>query len=181
MSVFFIGDTHYNHNNIHEKFRTQFSSSEEHDEIIHENILSVSGKRYALWLLGDICFKQDSFPKIKEYTERFQQVHIVLGNHDHKLLANYATEHGAYVHGLVQKYNMWISHCPIHPQEMYRAKMNLSGHLHTNYVGKVYTEGTLGLHIPDPRYLCVSCEQVGYKPISLDGIRDIAHERGIDL
>ena len=44
MGVFFIGDTHLGHTNAI-KWRTNFSTPEEHDETIFNNIMNVSGKR----------------------------------------------------------------------------------------------------------------------------------------
>lgn len=177
--TFFIADLHYGHNNISEKFRTEFATDEEHNQIIHDNILSVANKRNDIYILGDIVFKTDYFPLIREYIEHFRNVHLVLGNHDHKSFAAYAIKHGAKVHGFLAKFNYWLSHCPIHPQEMYRAQANIHGHLHTTKVMKPFHPAYDVKQDIDPRYLCVSCEQVGYKPISLARIREIINSKGL--
>ena len=52
----------------------------------------------------------------------------------------------------------WLSHSPIHDSEL-RGKFNIYGHTHFKYVD-------------DPRYRCVSMEQIDYKLISLDKIRN---------
>lgn len=157
--IYFIGDTHFGHNGISEKFRTGFSSDEEHHGTIHENILQCSGKRNVLFLLGDITFKVDQFPKIKQYSDSFQAVHMILGNHDHHSLPKFCVDNGVHVHGFLKKYGMWLSHCPIHPQELYRGN-NIHGHVHSNTV-------------PDQRYFNVSCENIEYKPITLQEIREV--------
>lgn len=157
--IYFISDTHYGHNGISDKFRTHFNSDEEHNETIHENILSVSGKRNDLWLLGDIAFKPEHFRKLREYALSFRNVNVVLGNHDHPDLVPFCSDNGIKVYGLEKRWGVWLSHCPIHPDEMYRCTLNIHGHLH----GKV---------IPDDRYFNVSCERVEYKPITLQEIRD---------
>lgn len=174
--TYFIADLHYGHNGIHEKFRTNFQSEEDHDKTIHENILSVSSKRNDLWILGDIVFKTDKFHMIGEYASRFRNVHLVLGNHDHKAFAKYASDNNMHVYGLTKKFGFWLSHCPIHPQEMYRANGNIHGHLHSSKVMKTFHPAYDVRQEVDPKYVCVSCEHVNNKPITLMEIRRIFGE-----
>ena len=51
----------------------------------------------------------------------------------------------------------WLSHAPIHPEEL-RDRINIHGHVHYK-------------NIDDARYFNVSCENIGFKPISLENIR----------
>lgn len=126
--------------------------------------MDCSGKRNSLYLLGDIVLSDKHFRKIGEYSRNFGAVHIVLGNHDHPQLPQLCQNLGVKVHGFVKKWGYWLSHCPIHPQELYRGK-NIHGHVHTNTI--------LGLGgLPDKDYFNVSCENVGYKPISLQEVRE---------
>lgn len=157
---YLIGDTHYGHGDISQKFRKQFSSDEDHDNTIHENIMCVSGKRNNLYLLGDVFFKQSTFFRLDEYAKYFNTVRIMLGNHDHKQLPTYASQFdNVSCHGVIKRWGYWLSHAPIHPQELYRG-YSIHGHVHRNTV-------------PDSRYLNVSCEGVGYKPISLEEVREV--------
>lgn len=167
---YLLADTHFGHNDISKKFRTEFNSDEEHNETIHNNILSCAGKRNHLWLLGDIAFGQEQFRKLWEYSLEFQSVNVVLGNHDHKDLTEFCVQHGINVYGFVKKWGYWLSHCPIHPQELYRGK-NIHGHVHTNTVGR-YRDDDGTDWDSDPGYFNVSCENVGYKPISLQEIKE---------
>ena len=158
-AVYFIGDCHFGHNGISNKFRKEFSSDEEHNEVIHQNILSVRGGNNQLWLLGDIFFKQSEFWRLGEYAKAFQNVHITLGNHCHPQTFIEARKYkNVKIWGIVKKYGLWISHAPIHECELYRGKC-LHGHTHSKSVGH-------------PDYVCVSCEQVGYTPISLEGVME---------
>lgn len=160
----FIGDTHYGHNGISQKFRTHFSSDEEHNETIHSNIMDVSSKRDSLFILGDIMFKVDQLVRIDEYAKHFEKVFLCLGNHDTASLFRYASQFdNVYAFGIIKKYKYWLSHAPIHPQELYDC-MNIHGHVHSNT-------------IPDPRYYNVSCENVNYKPVSLTHIREVFEDR----
>lgn len=163
--IYLIGDTHYGHTRINEKFRQQFSSEEDHNETIHQNIMACAGKTNHLWLLGDVVLSEKHFYKLCQYTLYFDTVNITLGNHDHKELAPYCVQHGIKVHGIVKKWGFWVSHAPIHPQELYRG-LCIHGHTHEN-------------NVPDDHYFSVSCENVGYKPIKLQDIKDVFRSRGV--
>ncbi len=160
--IYLIADTHFGHNGISKKFRQEFSSDQSHNDVIHNNIMAVSGKRNHLWLLGDICFKEQYFRNLWEYTLYFDSVHVVLGNHEHKSLPDYCVQHDIRLHGVLKKWGFWLSHAPIHPQELYRGK-NIHGHVHRNTV-------------PDPNYFNVSCENIGYRPIALQEVRERMEE-----
>lgn len=157
--VYVIGDMHFGHNNIL-KFRKEFETVEEHDETIHNNILAVASKKNSLWLLGDCCFKPTHVWRLEEYANKFGTVNITLGNHDHpevyRVLVKYQN---VKIHGLAKKYGLWFSHAPVHPQELYRCK-SVHGHVHSTTV-------------PDTEnYFNASCENIGYKPINLQEIKE---------
>jgi calcineurin-like phosphoesterase family protein len=179
---YFIGDTHFGHSNIHMKFRPEFNSVEEHNETIHQNILNTGNKCDCLWLLGDIFFKEVDFYRLSAYAKKFNQVYYVLGNHDSKSAWRYAAQHkNISILGVEQRWGLWISHVPIPEYELYRGN-SVHGHMHSKNVGHAQewdNEGRYALlpeeqyFVEDTRYFCTSCEQVGYKPISLDQIKEI--------
>jgi hypothetical protein len=72
---------------------------------------------------------------------------------------------GIKIHGLTTYKDAWLSHCPIHPQEMRKKNLNVCGHLHLNNVMHIDQEGNLDL-----RYFNVSCENIDYTPISYNQI-----------
>jgi calcineurin-like phosphoesterase family protein len=164
-NVYFIGDTHWGHKNIC-NFRTQFSSVEEHDEVILDNILSTVGKRDTLWLLGDCFFTEDSLDNLREINKHVRTTHLVLGNHDSDSGVRQNNLRTVLSEGLVSKVGalfkykgFWLSHAPIHDQEL-RGHMNIHGHTHDEV-------------IPDDRYVGVSCERVGYVPVSFSRIKEM--------
>ncbi len=161
----FIGDLHIGHRDIHEKFRTLFNSVNHHDEFIMENIISAGGRRNDLYILGDVILDEGMFDKLLLIKKAYRHLKVCLGNHDNRGLAEFCIKNDIEVFGLMKRFGFWLSHCPIHPQEMYRARGNIHGHLHSSI-------------IPDDRYFGVSCEQVDYKPISLEQIRDEFDKRG---
>ena len=80
-------------------------------------------------------------------------IRLITGNHDD--INSYPSS--ILERGLVKKYGFWLSHAPIHPDEL-RGFKNIYGHTHKNI-------------IPDNRYINVCCENVGYTPISLEEIK----------
>jgi calcineurin-like phosphoesterase family protein len=175
MSHYFIADMHFGHNGIHEKFRTQFTSQEEHNGIIHNNILSCGGSNNVLWLLGDTFFKASEFWRLDKYAKAFQKVNIVMGNHCAHSLPRYALQFkNVNVFGVVQKFGLWLTHVPIPDYELYRGNC-IHGHLHDKQVSDDIEDrkGNIVTSLADQRYFCVSCENIGYKPISLGDIKAI--------
>lgn len=157
-------DLHLGHNNIC-KYRTNFSSAEEHHETLFENLATELRKQDTLYLLGDIAFT-------KEWLERISNIKcahkiLICGNHD--------LERGIHMRDLVETYdavysmwskrNYWFSHCPIHPQEMRSRKGNIHGHLHGNMVWKDW-EKQLDTDEVDPLYFNACVEHTDWKPIT---------------
>lgn len=175
MSNYFIADMHFGHNGIHEKFRTQFTSQEDHDNTIHHNILSCGGSNNVLWLLGDTFFKASEFWRLAEYAKAYQKVNIVMGNHCARSLPRYALGFkNVNVFGVVQKFGLWLTHIPVPGYELNRGNC-IHGHLHNKQVSDDIEDrkGNIVTSLIDQRYFCVSCENIGYKPISLGAIKTI--------
>jgi calcineurin-like phosphoesterase family protein len=61
------------------------------------------------------------------------------------------------VAGIIKYKGFWLSHAPIHPEEL-RGKPNIHGHVHTNTLN-------------DSRYFNASLENIGYKPVSIEEVR----------
>lgn len=169
----FIADTHFGHNGISDKFREQFSSDEEHNNYIHNNILEEGNRQKTLWILGDSFFKTREFWRLEEYRLKYQQVNIVLGNHCHSGLPRYALQFkNVNVFGVLKKFGLWLTHVPIPDYELYRGNC-IHGHLHSKQVSDDIEDrkGNIVTSLIDQRYFCVSCENIGYKPISLSEIK----------
>lgn len=126
MEVLICSDLHIGHKLASQK--RGFYSVEEHDEFILDTLNDSCGKRTILWVLGDVAMTLDGLRSLKSIQGRKI---LVKGNHDEYKLSEYI---GIFenVHGIVKYKNMWMSHCPIHPQEMYRCKANIHGHIHKN-------------------------------------------------
>ncbi|MGX9522589.1 hypothetical protein ACWX0P_27895 [Vibrio mediterranei] len=140
------------HSNV-VKFRTQFSSSEEHHENIYDNLAFAVGKRDSIYLLGDVAFTREWLEKIRKI--RAIKKTLLLGNHctDQKVTIQELASVFDSIHSLHSRRNYWLSHCPIHPSEMRGKLGNIHGHTHHRC-------------IDDKRYLNVCVERTGSKPIT---------------
>jgi len=151
--VYFTSDTHFGHASI-VKFVGQWrkgSNSEEHDEWLIEEINKVVRKRDVLYILGDIAMGKPgtvdkrgigwyNLSKVGRLngTKKF-----ILGNHDDMTIEAYR-QYAQIIRGMDRYKGFWLSHCPIHPQEL-RGRKNIHGHVHAN-------------SIPDDNYINVCVE-----------------------
>lgn len=160
--VRFISDLHLGHNRIIEfsgKYRGNVTTTEEHDKWIVQQWNTVVSKNDTVMVLGDICFDRD---KLHLFKYMKGNKHLILGNHDKFGLDEYA-HFFSKIHGFTKYKGFWLSHSPIHPQEL-RGKFNIHGHVHQNI-------------IQDPRYISVCVEALEGKPISFEEIQQLASQR----
>lgn len=166
--VYFTSDLHFGHKNL-----LNFSpkrggiDSESHDEWLIEEINKVIHKRDILWILGDVAFGN---PGTKEkpregwyHLSKVGQLHgtkkLVLGNHDDMPIEAYQ-QYFQEIFGFKGYKGLWLSHAPIHPNEL-RDRLNVHGHVHHHT-------------IPDNKYYNVCVEEnmirTGTPVVSLDKI-----------
>ena len=151
--IFLIGDTHFGHAKIleFEKEKRVFSSVEEMNETLVENWNSVVKEHDTVWHLGDVAFGRsniDICSRLNGYKN------LVLGNHDQYPLEHYKY----YFNRIVGSYKLGgyiLTHVPVHPDQFYRFKGNIHGHLHSK-------------NLDDKRYINVSAEQINLTPIELN-------------
>lgn len=161
-NVWFLSDTHLDHANI-TKFRVNFKSVEEHNAVIKENYHKFVTKRDLVFFLGDICFSREALNDMGSWVGAKKV--LICGNHDLErgiTMTDLCNTYDA-VYSLYKYKNMWLSHAPIHPNEL-RGKMNLHGHVHF-------------ATLDDDRYFNCCLENTNYAPISLDEIRKIMYSR----
>lgn len=175
MSVYFTSDLHFGHVNIH-KFRPEFLSEQQHQEAVVKEWQSKITKRDVVYVLGDAAFTMagiDAFaplPGIK---------YLIRGNHD---LCNTWAYLKVFkeVYGIVKYKEFWLSHAPIHPDEL-RGKVNLHGHVHKETIRAPFHPA---LHVKqelDKRYFncCLEnlWEQFNSSFVELDQLRKHLNDR----
>lgn len=156
MSVWFCSDLHFGHKNI-QKFRECVNSEEDNRAMIKLFWNKLITKRDVVYVLGDACFTMET---ISDFGELPGRKILIRGNHD-LLNTSVYLKYFEEVYGLLKYKEFWLSHAPIHPDEL-RGKMNLHGHVHYH-------------SIPDKRYFncCVENLMETYKQplVHLDMIR----------
>lgn len=178
-TTYFIGDTHFQHNNIIKSTRADnnhkcrpFGSIQEHDEAIINNWNATVSKSDTVVHLGDVMWSLD-----REDWNLFDRLngkkYLIVGNHDlddggKKSMYNMGKHFHRVNHMRTipieynnKRYCLRVTHVPMHEYE-FCFKPNsfcVHGHIHEK-------------NIPNPRYINVSCENIGYRPILLREIMD---------
>lgn len=153
-NVWFTSDLHLGH--MFAARARGFESTEEHDDAVIEGINSTIGKRDKLFILGDAAFSKAGLGKLAQITGIKE---LIIGNHDTYKTEDYLRDF-VRVHGFRQYKGFWLSHCPIHPQEIYRCHGNIHGHIH---------KGAATKPLPLP-YFNVNVDFWDLKPVNFDTI-----------
>lgn len=179
-NVWFCSDLHLDHENI-AKFRKHVSSPKHNEELIFAAWESYVKKKDIVWVLGDACFSKASLERLGKLKGIKR---LVRGNHDNYCTTQELLEVFQEVEGLVRYKGFWLSHAPVHPDEL-RGKVNLHGHVHyETVVREVYDkDGDVERRMTDPRYLNCCVENIqalmGRPLISLQEVRDHLSKREI--
>ena len=151
--VYHTSDWHLGHRNI-SRFRAQdnIENEKESSWMIINNYKAIIHKRDTVWFHGDIIFDPYYLEIVKDLPGNKK---ILLGNHDlepkRKITISDLVEVFDSVEALVKHKGTWLSHAPIHPDEL-RGAINIHGHTHYHV-------------IDDERYVNVCVEQTNYFPI----------------
>lgn len=167
-SVYFVGDLHLGHRTILDHTAEVSgawrggTTPDEHDAWVIDRLLSVRpNKRTLWWILGDVAMEESRLDLLKQVPGRKR---LVLGNHDLFKTLEYLRVF-EWIAGVVKDYDFWISHAPIHPEELWGLP-NVHGHTHRNPLRG------------DVRYLNVCIEWLPQnQPLSLEQVR--AHFRDL--
>ena len=163
----FLADTHFGQGESILRHRPQFTTVEQHDRHIVNNINAVVNPSDTLVLLGDVGLSDRAMGSLESI--RCRKIILTPGNHDGERCRihheYYDSVTGAFVTRINKVYGV-CTHIPIHPQCLDRWEFNIHGHLH---------DGT----IDDPRYVCVSCEQTNFRPLNKSQIRQLLIARGV--
>lgn len=128
-NVWFCSDLHLGHKNIG-KFRAPLvNSTEENNTRIINDWKTVVTKRDTVYVLGDFCFDKELYDTLDLPGEA---KYLIRGNHDRFQTSAYLKFFNE-IEGIIKYKGFWLSHCPIHPDEL-RGKPNLHGHVHFSTV-----------------------------------------------
>ncbi len=123
-NVWFCSDLHFGHKNIG-KFRTDMGSEEVNRKTILKDWMGNVDKKDVVYVLGDAAFTIDT---VHDFGLLPGKKILIRGNHD-LLDTEVYLKYFDGVYGLLKYKEFWLSHPPIHPNEL-RGKINLHGHVH---------------------------------------------------
>lgn len=172
-TTFLIADPHFGHIGV-TKFLCDDGSKmrpwdcpDEMDNALVQNWNSVVRPQDRVYVLGDVVINRRCLPTIARCNGKKV---LVKGNHDIFKLHEYA-EYFDDIRGTWMVSNLLLSHIPVHAGSFGRCVANVHGHLHYRQV----TNGEL----VDPRYVCVSVEQINYTPVTLESVLEEVKQRGL--
>ena len=167
--VYFTSDLHLGHRAI-PKYREPFKDMKSHDDYIIDKILEL-GKRDILFILGDFLFDGEHYDEyIQRLSKKKCRIKLVMGNHDSMKL--YKEDIFEIQLPLFSYKNTWLSHAPIHPQELRGRYGNIHGHLHLEKVQEHYIDSFMcNIYRPDPRYFNVNLDVNDYKFVNFEDIK----------
>ncbi len=161
--VRFIGDLHFSHVFMadHRKFQDTFY----HDEHIIDMWNRTVHKKDLTFILGDISIGNNNAYKLLPRLKGRKVV--ILGNHDPRQYTKDLLKYVDQVAGVIKYKGFFVTHIPIHPTEFTYGRQEIHGNIHAHT-----HENT----IDDYHYICVSAEQIDYKPITFDRILEIFNQ-----
>ena len=172
MSVYLIGDPHLGHRAI-AKYRPWVKDTEDNTRIFLTRYLNEIKKRDIVFFMGDVAFDEASLRAVGELPGRKI---LIKGNHDDFVSTSLQKDVFEEIHGMLSYKSMWLTHCPIHPDEMRGRKLNIHGHVHTK---SVMRRNWYGKRVLDSRYVNTCVDRVvadsgGYHYFtSLDQIKQL--------
>ena len=164
--VAFLADLHLGHRTILKHCPQRGGRTvDAHDMWVIEQMLSINPtKRTLWWVLGDVAMDITCLELLNKVPGRKR---LVLGNHD-RFQSQVYLKYFESVHGMVKKYDMWLTHAPLHPKEL-RGKPNVHGHCHVE-------------QIEEMPYYNVAMERLpNMRPITLEELRETFKKRMVWL
>lgn len=134
--VLFTADPHYGHKNIH-KFRftdqQRFANADEHDEWYRSEWEKCVTRRDKVFVLGDAAFSDE---KLREFGTLPGRKVLVGGNHDNMTSLAAKLDVFEDIHGMVKYRGVWLTHAPVHPQDVGWPNIvgNVHGHVHSHTI-----------------------------------------------
>lgn len=167
--VHHIGCLHIGHENM--AIKRGFDNAEEYFKLLKDRWNSTVTKRDKVFIHGDVTMESSKYYKLLD--ELAGTKTVILGNHDLPQHTKYLFDYVEQVTGFMQYKGFWLSHCPIHPQELLRSRGNIHAHIHENLIETTKISLPSNLEIESGHgvgYFNVDAQALNYKPILFDDI-----------
>jgi calcineurin-like phosphoesterase family protein len=181
MTIWFSSDHHFHHANIIKYADRPFADPAEMNHFIvkqHNAYVQPSDHWYCL---GDVTMERDNQGRGLHILDGMHgHKRLIMGNHDHYHVKHYL-KYFEKVMAMQRMDDLWFMHVPCHPSNVGRCSGIVHGHIHqnpspppavSNWVDKD-TGAAMRRIVP---YLNISLEATGYRPLSLDEIREKVKE-----
>lgn len=174
--IYFTSDWHFGHERMIKGFRSKdFSSVEEHDKIIEDNIFSTLKRGDTLYFLGDAFWTWNNEQK-KKFFDRIRghsiQFFWVRGNHDKPFSHKAILWTGDLKEIKYNKKRIIMCHYPMLCwNSSHHGSLNFHGHIHNGdktYYRIAETQYYTGKHIN------VNLEFYDYRPVSIETLLEKA-------
>ena len=179
--TFLIADPHFSHEGVCRFLRDDgtklrpFDNAAEMDEKMIENWNSVVKDGDKVYVLGDVVMKKKQLPILDRLNGRKC---LIAGNHDIESAKDYL-KYFYDVRAFRYLDKIALSHIPIHPDSLGRFICNVHGHIHQRVVTMLDGDE---FRVEDPRYFCISAEQINYTPIEWNDLRKKIYARlGLEI
>lgn len=162
MKTYFIGDTHFGHNNVLKYDNRPYESIEEHDKALIKLWNKTVQNGDIVYLMGDLSLTHSSEKLIGYISKLKGRKRLVMGNHDSRNYEWYLNNgfERVYDKPVILKGKFVLSHEPIDKiiNDENSPFFNIYAHVHNHPEYATETKTSL----------CVSCCRWNYKPITIE-------------
>ena len=166
--IFFISDTHINHNNIISYCNRPFSNVAEMNKAIVQNWNKVVGPDDIVYFLGDFALGSNVEEVYREYRDALNGfIFFLRGNHDRSRssVRKYFNIIDTCQTIEYRGHYFILSHQPLFDSQIPKGFINIHGHIHDNTLNeKVYNKDC---------HINVSADVTGFTPLLIDDIIDV--------
>ena len=183
--IYFISDTHFNHENVIKYCNRPFANKEEMNEALISNWNSIVTNKDIVYHLGDVALTNES--EMKDIISKLNgKKYLIRGNHDKKSVLFYENAGFIVLKDApikIDKYNLILSHYPIPDTMIPKGYINIHGHIHNNKLNEdLDRSGTL--EYPKEKYdpkkhINISCDVIDFTPVSIDYILEAKADKEI--
>ncbi len=177
--IYFIADTHFNHENIIKYCSRPFKNKEEMNERLIKEWNQVISDDDIVYHLGDLILGERT-----EWENILSKLngkkYIIRGNHDNAKTSEYE-KYGFDVLVDVpielEEYKLILSHVPLPDEMIKEGYVNVHGHIHKKKLNDVnerigVPEYPSELYSED-KHICVSVDVTEFKPVSINKVLEI--------
>ena len=154
MTIWFVSDTHFGHENIISYCARPFSCAAEMDEAMVERWNAVVKPSDKVYHLGDVAMRKSHLGIVSRLHGKKR---LIRGNHDIFDTKDYLNAGFQEILGVRVMANVLFSHFPVHPGSLGRFLGNAHGHIHQQPA-------------PEGGYLNLSVERINYTPVTLEDV-----------